>query len=77
MVDRVRLGRCREVQVTKSEALAQPLAATPTLAYFLLPIAEKKRYGAVLLAPRRIYHHSREGGQLHCGWQCSRNGLNK
>ena len=48
-----------------------------TFAYFLLPIAQKKRYGAVLLAPRRIYHHSREGGQLHCGWQCSRNGLNQ
>jgi hypothetical protein len=47
-----------------------------SLARFVL-IARKKRYGAVLLAPRRIYHHSREGGQLHCGWQWSRNGLNQ
>ena len=45
------------------------------LSYF--SFSRKKRYGAVLLAPRRIFHHSREGGQLHCGWQCSRNGLDQ
>src|SRR4029079_12390152 len=56
------IGNRQRARDTKRLGPMASVCSPSTGQYCPLPVAGKKRYGAVLLAPRRIYHHSREGG---------------